>query len=102
MWGAMSFGFIPLTKENLKRWYFLWKIHPLEGKMPRKLVTWDGKNIIAVGRGAIVKSILTSQAIFHLTHLNIPPDCFDTMNKIERSSQWAGTREVSRGKYKLN
>jgi hypothetical protein len=40
----------------------------------------------------LIKSIPTSQAIFHLTSLNFSPCCFTFMNKIERAFLWAGTR----------
>jgi hypothetical protein len=55
---------------------------PLEDKMVGKLVTWDGKNINAAKHGAFVKSILTSQEIFHPTPLNVPLGCLACMNKI--------------------
>jgi hypothetical protein len=58
--------------------------------MARKLVTLDGKNINVARHGALVKSMLTSQAIFHLTPLNILPGCLASMNKIERAISWAG------------
>jgi hypothetical protein len=77
-------------------------LQPLEDKMAGKLVTWDGNNINVAGRGALVKSVLTSQAIFHLTPLKLPPGCLVSMNKIERAFFWAGTKEVTRGKCKLN
>jgi hypothetical protein len=70
--------------------------------MAGKLVTWDGKNINTAGRGALIKSVLTSQAIFHLTPLRIPPCCVASMNKIERAFLWAGTKEITGGKCKLN
>jgi hypothetical protein len=50
---------LPLSVWKLKRIDF----QPLEDKMVGKLVTWDGKNINAAERGALVKSVLTSQAI---------------------------------------
>jgi mannosylglycoprotein endo-beta-mannosidase len=89
---------LPLSVWQLKRVDF----QPLEDKMAGKLVTWDGKNINAAGRGALVKSVLTSQAIFHLTPLRISPGCLASMNKIERAFLWAGTKEVTGGKCKLN
>jgi hypothetical protein len=89
---------LPLSVWKLKRIDF----QPLEDKMVGKLVTWDGKNINAAERGALVKSVLTSQAIFHLTPLKIPPGCITSMNKIERAFLWAGTKEVTGGKCKLN
>jgi hypothetical protein len=75
---------------------------PLEDKMVRRLVPWDGKNINMAGRDALVKSALTSQVIFRLTPLKIPPGCLTSMAKIERAFFWAGTSEVTGGKCKLN
>jgi hypothetical protein len=89
---------LTLSVWQLKRVDF----QPLEDKMAGKLVTWDGKNINAAGRGALVKSVLTSQAIFHLTPLRIPPGCLASINKIECAFLWAGTKEVTGGKCKLN
>jgi hypothetical protein len=70
--------------------------------MTRKFVTLDGKNINVASHGALVKSTLTSQAIFHLTPLNIPPGCLASVNKIDHAISWVGTREVTGGKFKLN
>jgi hypothetical protein len=85
----------------------LWKLkradcQPLEDKMARKPVTWDGKNIKAVGHGALVKSVLTSQEIFNLTALNILSGCLHSMNKFECSFLWSDTKEVTGGKCELN
>ena len=89
---------LPLSIWCLKRVDF----QPLEDKAAGKLVTWDGKNVNIAGRGALVKHVLTSQAIFHLTPFNIPPGCLATINKIEHAYLWAGTREISGGKCKIN
>jgi hypothetical protein len=78
------------------------QLSSLEDKMDEKLVTGDGKNINVVGRGALVKSVLTSQAIFHLTPLNISSGCLASMNKIEHAFFWVSTREVTEGKCMLN
>jgi hypothetical protein len=40
-----------------------------------RLVTWDVKNINVPRHGTLVKYAITSQAIFHLTPLTIPPGC---------------------------
>jgi hypothetical protein len=69
---------LPLSVWELKRVDF----QPLEDKMAGKLVTWDGKNINEAGRGALIKSVLTSQAIFHLTPLRIPLGCIASLKKI--------------------
>jgi hypothetical protein len=74
----------------------------LKEKMAGKLVTWNGKNINVAGSGALVKSVLTFQAILHLASLNIPPGCLASMNKIECAFFWASTGEVIGDKCKLN
>jgi hypothetical protein len=84
---------LPLSVWKLKRTDF----QPLVDKMVNKLVTWDGKNINAARRDDLVKSFLTSQAIFHVTPLKIPPGCITSINKIERDFLWVGTKEVTGG-----
>jgi hypothetical protein len=41
------------------------------------------------GRTALVKSVLASQAIYHLTPLLVPPGVTDNMEKNERAFLWA-------------
>jgi hypothetical protein len=60
------------------------------------------ENINAVGRGELVKSVLTSQAIFHLTPLNVSPGCLASMNTIGHAFLMASTKEVAGGKCKQN
>jgi hypothetical protein len=49
----------------------------MEGE--ERLVTWDVKNINVAMHGTLVKYAITSQAIFHLTPLTIPPGCFTSV-----------------------
>ena len=70
---------------------------PLEDKMGGKLTIWGGKNINVVGRRTLVKSVITLQAIYHLTPLVVPVGCIASMNKIEHAFLLTGTREVSGG-----
>jgi hypothetical protein len=95
--------FIKFFGRHLSLWQ-LRKVdfQPLQDKMARKPVTLDGKNINVAGHGSLVNSAVTSEAIFHLTPLNILPGCLASMNKIERATSWGGTREVTSGKFKLN
>jgi hypothetical protein len=72
-------------------------VQPLVDKVASKLVPWEGKTIAAAGRGTLVKSVLTSQAIFHITSLVVPPGVLQTINKLQRSFFWAGTDKVSGG-----
>ena len=59
-------------------------------------------HITSIGRGALVKSVLTSQAIHHLTPLIVPPSVLQSINKIERAYLWAGTDKVSVRSCKIN
>jgi hypothetical protein len=69
---------------------------PLEDKLGGKLVSWDGKNTNGPGRGTLVNFVLTSQDLFHVTLLRVPPGCITNMNKIKRALLWADTKNVSR------
>jgi hypothetical protein len=60
----------------------------LEDKCVRKLPTWNGKLVNMAGRVALVKSVLASQAIYHLTPLTIPPVTLKYINKLERAFVW--------------
>jgi hypothetical protein len=75
----MKYLGLPLSIWQLKRVDF----QPFDDKMGSKLVTWDGKNINIIGRGILVKSVLTSQATFDLTTVSISPGCLTNMNMIE-------------------
>jgi hypothetical protein len=46
----------------------------LEDKCAGKLPTWNGKYVTMAGLTTLVKSAIASQAIYHLTPLNIPPE----------------------------
>jgi hypothetical protein len=50
----------------------------------------------------ISMNLIFSQAIFHLTPLNILLGCLASMNKIECAFFCVGTGEVTGGKCKLN
>jgi predicted metal-dependent HD superfamily phosphohydrolase len=50
--------------------------------MVAKIPTWNGKYILMTGRTALVKSVLASQAIYHLTPLRVPPRVTSNMEKI--------------------
>ena len=53
-----------------------------------------GQNITTMGRGALVKLVLTSQPMYPYTPLVIPPSVSNNLNKIERPFLWAGTDKV--------
>jgi hypothetical protein len=89
---------LPLTHRSIKNI----DVQPLVDKAASKLVPWHEKNIAAAGRCTLVKSVITSQAIFHITLLSLPPGTLLAFNKIERAFFWAATDKVSGGKCKLN
>ena len=74
----------------------------LVDKAASKLVPWDGQNITAIGRAALVKSVLSSQAIYFITPLVVPPSILDNVNKLERDFLWAGTDKTTGAKCKVN
>jgi hypothetical protein len=63
---------------------------------------WNGKFINMAGRVSLVKSVLASQAIYHLTPLNIPLGTMKYLNKIERAFTWAAKEKASGAKCKVN
>ena len=74
----------------------------LVDKAASKLVPWDGKNITAIGRAALVKSVLSSQAIYFITPLVVLPSILQNVNKLERAFLWAGTDKTTGAKCKVN
>jgi hypothetical protein len=76
-------------------------VQPLVDKAASKLVPWHRKNIAAAGRCTLINSFITSQAIFHITPLYLPPGTLLAFNKIERPFFWAAANKVSGGKCKV-
>jgi hypothetical protein len=72
---------LPLSVWSLRRRYF----QHLEDKCASKLPTWNGKLINMAGRVSLVRSVLASQAIYHLTPITIPPGTLKYINKLERA-----------------
>ena len=89
---------LPLSVWQLRKIDFQY----LEDKAAGKLVTWEGQNITTIGRTALVKSMLTSQAIYSITSLIVPPRTLSNINKIQRAFLWAGTDKTTGAKCKVN
>jgi hypothetical protein len=53
-------------------------------------------------RVSLVKSVLASQAIYHLTPLAVPPDTLKYINKLERAFVWAAKKKMAGAKCKVN
>jgi hypothetical protein len=64
-------------------------------KAAPKLVPWYERNIIVAGRDILVKSVSTSQDIFHIAPSVVPPSALQTVNKIVRGFLWAGKDNAS-------
>jgi hypothetical protein len=89
---------LPLTVTCLKRA----DLQHLEDKCAGKLPTWNGNLITAPGRSALVKLVIASQAIHHLTPLAIPPATLAFIKKIERAFLWSTTDATTGAKCKVN
>jgi hypothetical protein len=61
----------------------------------------QGKYVNTAGRVELVKSVITSQAIYPLTILSMPKEILKAMTKLEHAFVWAASDEVSRGKCKV-
>jgi hypothetical protein len=64
----MKYIGIPLAVRRLKRSHFQY----LKNKGMKRLAPWNGRYFNMAGRKALVKSVLTSQAIYPLTALDVP------------------------------
>lgn len=82
----MKYLGLPLSVWQLKRMDFQY----LEDKAAGKLVTWEGQNITTIGRTALVKSVISSQAVYAITPLIVPPSSLHNINKLERAFLWSG------------
>lgn len=60
---------LPLSGWQLKKVDFIF----LEEKVAAKLTPWEGKNITAIGRTTLVKTSLSSQVVYYITPLVVPP-----------------------------
>jgi hypothetical protein len=89
---------LPLSVWCLKRR----DMQQLEDKCASRLPTWSGKLITTAGRTALVRSVITSQAIYYLTPLAIPAGTLKFVNKIQRAFLWAAKETTTGAKCKVN
>lgn len=54
------------------------------------------------GRSALVKLVLSAQAIYYLIALNVPTGTKEDVTKIQRAFLWEGTDKVTGGQCKVN
>ena len=71
-------------------------------KAASKLTTYEGKNITTIGRTTLVKSVITSQAVYPATPLVIPPTILLKVNKLQRAFLWSGSDKTTGAKCKVN
>lgn len=69
--------------------------------MAAKLMSWCGRHIATVGRDVLVKDVLTSLAIYHLTPLDIPIVVLRYIDKLRRMYLRAASDKVSGDKCKI-
>ena len=70
--------------------------------MAARLVSWDGENITTIRRGTLLKSVLTSQVIYHIIALRPPTSTLLNIAKLERAFLWASTNKTTGAKCKVN
>jgi hypothetical protein len=88
----------PPAIKRLKRINF----QPLEDKVATKLVPWMGKHVTMVGRSTLVKSVITSIAIYYVTVLNILVEVLLKIDSVRIAFLWAACDKVTGGKCKVN
>jgi hypothetical protein len=89
---------LPLSVWSLCRRDF----QHLEDKCTGKLPPWIGKFTTMAVRPSLVKSVLSSIAIYHLTPLNIAPGTLQFINKLERTFLWPAKKTTTGAKCKVN
>jgi hypothetical protein len=89
---------LPLSVWSLRRRGF----QHLEDKCAEKLPTCNGKFIAMVGRVSLVKLVIATQAIYHLTPLSIPSRTLKYINKSERAFIWAAKDTTTCAKCKVH
>ncbi|KAK1645141.1 hypothetical protein QYE76_062946 [Lolium multiflorum] len=89
---------LPQGVRRLKRSHFQY----LEDKAVARLAPLHGRYFNIAGRKVLVKSVLTSQAVYPLTALHVLVEPLQAITKIIRSFFWAGSENATGGKCKVN
>jgi hypothetical protein len=61
-----------------------------------KLSSWNMRNFSVVGRLTLVKTMITSQAIYLLSALNAPKEILNLLDSKRRQFLWAGSNRLWR------
>ena len=97
-WASFPLKYLGLTLS-------VWRLRKvdfqyLKDTAAAKLTIWDRQNITAIGRCALVKSVLSSQLVFSITPLIVPTPTLHNINKLERAFLWEGTGKTTGAKCK--
>lgn len=65
-------------------------VQPIIGKIGNRLPGWKGKLLSLAGRETLVKSVLTSQSIYHMTIFPIHKWLIKKIDQARRSFLWKG------------
>ena len=94
----MKYLGLPLSVKRLKIIHY----QPLEDKIAGQLTPWVGRHIASAGRAVLVKSVLTTIAIYYMTVLDLPMVVKNKIDALRRAFLWAGCDKVTGGKCKIN
>lgn len=89
---------LPLTTWRLRQVDF----QPLADKAVSKLTHWNGRNINPAGHMTLVKSVLTSQAVYFRTALKAPKAALGEIDGKRKQFLWAGSEILTGAKCKVN
>ncbi|WVZ55767.1 hypothetical protein U9M48_006389 [Paspalum notatum var. saurae] len=89
---------LPLSNKRLKRVDF----QPLVDKVAKKLTAWNGRHINPAGQLTLVKSVLTSQAVYFISSLRVPKSTLKEINTKRKRFLWAGSEALTGAKCKIN
>ena len=81
---------LPLSSSGLKKSEFQFLID----KISNKLNGWNGKNLSMAGRLTLVKSVITSQAIYLLSALRAPKEILNLIDLRRKKSFGLGVRKL--------
>jgi hypothetical protein len=77
---------LPLDTRKLRQI----EVHPLIDKIDARLAGWKGKLLSKAGRETLVKIVLSSQPIYHLTVFPPQKWVIQSIDRIRRSFLWKG------------
>ncbi|WVZ79506.1 hypothetical protein U9M48_027078, partial [Paspalum notatum var. saurae] len=89
---------LPLSHRRLRRVDF----QPLVDKMAKKMTTWNARHLNHAGRLTLVKSVLTSHAVYTITSLRPPKSTLKEIDSKRKQFLWAGVEMLTGAKCKVN